>query len=247
MSGFTQVQNDVLLDVRLSMQARLLYAVLRYHARDDAECFPGMDTLARELGVKSRRSVFDYLGELVEAGLVEKRRGGGGRHNTYRVAELRWEPGFPSEEDQMGVRVPVQMGTRVPTKKKHGKKINNSNSTRGRLELIDGGGEADALLASDVLAAFNDEAGTDFRGRRYLAMIGDRMRERPDADLDRHRRAIGRTLALSGKARWFKGSPSPDLVYANEAAFERALNLPADELAYLDHNGRRAELLEYDR
>jgi len=65
-------------------------------------------------------------------------------------------------------------------------------------------------------------------------MIGERIRERPDADLDRHRHAISRTLALSGRARWFKGSPSPDLVYANDAAVERALSLPADAHADLD-------------
>ena len=38
--GFTPLPNAVLLDIRLSRDARLLYALLQYHARGDGRCFP---------------------------------------------------------------------------------------------------------------------------------------------------------------------------------------------------------------
>jgi hypothetical protein len=80
-------------------------------------------------------------------------------------------------------------------------------------------------LSGQVLAAFNEEAETDFRSDRYLRIIEAQIAKRPDVDLDQHRQAIRSTLHLSGKEKWWKGNPSPDLVYANERAFERALNL----------------------
>lgn len=110
-----------------------------------------------------------------------------------------------------------------PSKKTQRKKKDHSSNTRERLVVIDGGAADGLPLPPDaVLATFNEEAGTDYRSGRYLAMIEARVRERPDADIDRHRQAIRRTLA----AKWFKRDPSPNLVYASDAAFERALNLP---------------------
>ncbi|HEX4519218.1 MAG TPA: hypothetical protein VH063_06515 [Gaiellaceae bacterium] len=73
-----------------------------------------------------------------------------------------------------------------------------------------------------LLAEFNHWAGTSYRGSRYVQMIADRMRERPDVRLDEHMKAIFRTL----KSTWWKGgNPSPSLIFANPVAFERALNL----------------------
>ena len=80
--GFTPLPNQVLLDARLSRDARLLYALLQYHARGDGRCFPSHATLAAELdgGETALRA---YLRELIEAGLVAQRLRGQGRTNMY--------------------------------------------------------------------------------------------------------------------------------------------------------------------
>ena len=80
--GFTPLPNQVLLDARLSRDARLLYALLQYHARGDGRCFPSHATLAAELG-GGETALRAYLRELIDAGLVGQRRRGQGRTNMY--------------------------------------------------------------------------------------------------------------------------------------------------------------------
>jgi len=80
--GFTPLPNAVLLDARLSRDARLLYALLQYHARGDGRCFPSHATLAAELG-GGETALRAYLRELIDAGLVGQRRRGQGRTNMY--------------------------------------------------------------------------------------------------------------------------------------------------------------------
>lgn len=115
--------------------------------------------------------------------------------------------------------------TRARVDREDREEINSNNSTGG-LRVIEGGDD----LASRVLAVFNEEAGTDFRGASYLGMIERCLAERPDASLDQHRAATRRTLKLSGREKWWKGNPSPSLVYGNARAFERALNIQDDGL-----------------
>lgn len=97
-----------------------------------------------------------------------------------------------------------------------------NSSSKGGLRVLEGGDD----LASRVLAVFNEEAGTDFRGASYLRMIERCLAERPDVSLDRHREAIRRSLARP----WWKGTLSPSVVYGRPRAFERALNIPDDGL-----------------
>ena len=80
--GFTPLPNAVLLDIRLSRDARLLYALLQYHARGDGRCFPRHATLAAELG-GGETALRAYLRELIDAGLVGQRRRGQGHTNMY--------------------------------------------------------------------------------------------------------------------------------------------------------------------
>ena len=80
--GFAPLPNAVLLDIRLSRDARLLYALLQYHARGDGRCFPSHATLAAELG-GGETALRAYLRELIDAGLIGQRRRGQGRTNMY--------------------------------------------------------------------------------------------------------------------------------------------------------------------
>src|SRR5712691_6689666 len=61
--GFTQVPNHVLVSDRLSPGAKLAYAMLLKYVWEKDYCFPGQDTLAKEMGV-TRQSANTYLQEL---------------------------------------------------------------------------------------------------------------------------------------------------------------------------------------
>jgi len=81
-NGFTQVPNVVLEDSRLSLGAKLCYAMLLRYAWQKESCFPGQEALAQALGI-SRRSVVTFLKELEASGYVKKVRRGLGRTNVY--------------------------------------------------------------------------------------------------------------------------------------------------------------------
>jgi len=67
--NFTKVPNNVLTDASVSMQARVLYVLLRMHGREDASAYPAQHRLAKELGV-TERTVRTHLQELQAAGLI---------------------------------------------------------------------------------------------------------------------------------------------------------------------------------
>jgi hypothetical protein len=126
-AGFTKMPNGVLLNAELSTQARLLYALLQYHARDSSECWPSMERLAGYMGF-SRRTTSEYMNELVAAELVEKVRSGPHRNNVYRLmgstlpisGQLSGSQ-LPTTDVMMGSTVPMLMGSQLPKKKMHKK------------------------------------------------------------------------------------------------------------------------------
>jgi len=61
--SFTQIPNTVLRRADVSPGAKLAYVMLLSYAWQKDSCFPGQDTLSRDIGV-SRRSVITYLQEL---------------------------------------------------------------------------------------------------------------------------------------------------------------------------------------
>jgi hypothetical protein len=76
-----------------------------------------------------------------------------------------------------------------------------------------------ARLAMEVLAAWNKEAGQELRSRDWLAKIVMRIREYPEATLPDHQFIIRANLADP----WWKGAPTPSVIYGNGAQFERAI------------------------
>ncbi len=82
--GFTQVPNVVLIDKRLSVGAKLVYAMLLKYAWSDDACFPGQQKLSEEMGA-GERSIRSYLKELELHGLLEVKQRGLGKTNIYRL------------------------------------------------------------------------------------------------------------------------------------------------------------------
>lgn len=83
-AGFTQVPNVILKSTKLSVGAKLAYAMLLSYAWQNDHCFPGQDTLAEDMGV-SKRSVVSFIKELDRTGYVTVKRQGLNRPNLYTL------------------------------------------------------------------------------------------------------------------------------------------------------------------
>jgi len=82
--GWTGVPNFILESDKISIGAKLTYAMLLKYARELDECFPGQDRLATDMGT-SRQSVNTYIKELSEVDLITVQRRGQGRPNLYTI------------------------------------------------------------------------------------------------------------------------------------------------------------------
>jgi len=82
--GFTQVPNFILMNATLSVGAKLTYAMLLKYAWYDKKCFPGQQTLAKDMGA-SDRSVRNYLKELEKARFIKIVQRGLGKVNIYEL------------------------------------------------------------------------------------------------------------------------------------------------------------------
>ena len=128
--GYGMVQTAVMRLEGLSIQAKSVYALLASYTGSSEFCFPTMETIARDLGFKSRKSPQKYLAELEKFGLIKR-----GKlypdnplktHNTYRVMYIeasdkpRRAPQYPST----GITVPTGRAPQYP----HNNNIYNNNS-----------------------------------------------------------------------------------------------------------------------
>jgi hypothetical protein len=82
--GYTQVPNHLLVSTKISPGAKLAYTMLLKYAWEKDFCFPGQDTLAKDMG-SGVRSVIRYMQELEKAGFVKITRKGQGRPNLYEL------------------------------------------------------------------------------------------------------------------------------------------------------------------
>jgi biotin operon repressor len=82
--GWTGVPNFILESEKISMGAKLTYAMLLKYARELDECFPGQERLAKDLGC-GLRSVVRYIAELEKVDLITIKRRGQGRPNLYTI------------------------------------------------------------------------------------------------------------------------------------------------------------------
>lgn len=79
--------------------------------------------------------------------------------------------------------------------------------------------EREALLAAAIMSAWNRQAGQSLTSWDWHAKIIRRLREHPNVTPDEHERIIAANLADP----WWKGPPTPSVVYGNDAQFERAM------------------------
>lgn len=82
--GFTQVPNIILQNPDLSIGAKITYAMMLKYAWSKDFCFPGQETLAKDLGA-GERSVRRYIKELEDSGFITVKQRGLGKVNVYAL------------------------------------------------------------------------------------------------------------------------------------------------------------------
>lgn len=87
-AGFAAMPYLVLKDTRLSIGARLSYAVLLMYAWQEGATFAGQVKMAQDVGV-SDRQLRDYLRELEEFGYIRIKRQGLNKPNLYYICDVR--------------------------------------------------------------------------------------------------------------------------------------------------------------
>lgn len=161
-------------------------------------------------------------------GLVEKRqRGGTDRTNHYRlVYESLPRYKFPSGQsdpikgskrhDASGQDDPLSSNKQrlrrrtpqPPEGERPAKKVNRKVVT-----------DAEYALASTIIAAFNEAAGTDYTADAHLVPVVGRIREHPKLTAEQHTAII----AAAFRDPWWKGHPSPRVIYGNAEQFESSI------------------------
>lgn len=194
--------------------ARLVLLVIADHAGDDGtRSWCAVETIAHEARL-SRSQVQRCLRQLESAGaIVETGKGPKGTHE-YRVEmrgpqiaagrKLRPEPSLVREDlDVVTHEGGVQGGeARRPAR------VDRKPVTM-----------AEHRLATEVLDAWNRATGQSLRASATLSKIVMRIREYPDLGLAEHEHII----QVSLERPWWRGVPSPSVIYGNDAQFERQL------------------------
>ncbi|MBI3732424.1 MAG: helix-turn-helix domain-containing protein [Chloroflexi bacterium] len=87
-AGFAALPYVVLRDTRLSIGARLTYAVLLSYAWQEASTFVGQRQMARDMGL-SERQLQRYLYELRDRQYIEISRADRRFNNTYLIKDVK--------------------------------------------------------------------------------------------------------------------------------------------------------------
>ena len=94
--GFTMVPNFLLTNKKLTVGAKLAYAMLLKYAWSDDACYPGQQKLAEDMG-SGERSIRTYLKELEDEGFLEVTQRGLGKTNLYRLHLIVKRRGQPPD------------------------------------------------------------------------------------------------------------------------------------------------------
>lgn len=115
MKNFTAIHNELFERSQLSIPARLLHCILLKYCGQDDHCYPSQKTLAENLGLCGSRHVRTLLNELINAGLVTKKRSGFNKSNTYKVAK-DFVLDRNGNSSHLGSKFPLHQGSTVPPK-----------------------------------------------------------------------------------------------------------------------------------
>lgn len=111
--GWFWIDNAIVDRTDLNIYEKMLYMCLARHAGEKDFCFPGLETLCRELGIKDTRTVVKYIRTLEEKGLIETKKEKG-KSNKYYLNNVK----VPTSDVPPTCDVPtcdVPSSSKVPT------------------------------------------------------------------------------------------------------------------------------------
>lgn len=245
-----------LIDSKVSDRAIRLYALLswmRDYGTDMATV--GRKLLASKLGC-SDDSLDRAKAELEQAGAISVERGraedGQIAKNIYTIHRI--SPGTRTAAGRLPARGRVE-GTGAARSPLVVESSSSSSSEQhpspprrqGRAPTQIGGKRVTAdeeAFALDVLGRFNEVSGRKFASKEALGKIILRHREHPELAAHEHEAIIREQF----EHPWWRGDPSPSVIYGSGDVFDRALNgvrgadrgdtLEDDELSQYDRIGR---------
>lgn len=140
--NFTMIPNVLLSESQLSIPARFLLCVLFRYSFQKDYCWPSQETLGKDLGY-SARHIRNLLKELEREKLIDPKRLGWNRTNTYKLSKDVKTTRVPSLNDgtdkscqkqtsaHLGTVLPIHQGTPLPTKNTYGSRKENNGSSKG--------------------------------------------------------------------------------------------------------------------
>lgn len=207
---------------------RLVLIVLADHAHDDgSEAWPSVETIAREARL-STRQVQRCLRDLEAAGSIRKTGTSRTGTSVFAVVMQAAEGGDNLSERgrhivPVGATSDAGRGDDMSPEPSLEQPPKESSVELARASLprsVDRKPVAtgEAVLAVAVLAEWNSQTGQSLSSKDWLTKIILRIREHRDLLLVEHAHIIAVNLARP----WWKGHPTPSVIYGNGAQFERA-------------------------
>lgn len=231
--GFTMVPNVLLENASLTMGARMTLMCLASFAWK-GDPFPGQERLGKMLGVTDR-TVRDYLSELQREGYLKVSRRGRGRTNVYRIVQTAYLRSSPEDSSAQDAPTPDddrnpasaldRNPASAPMKKTKDEEDEGKHTARAMTVIptltVDRkrATHGEMSLAQGVLREWNEQTGQSLSADGWLRKIIMRCREHPELTPDDHAHLIAKTLAFP----WWKGAPTPSVIYGNDTVFDRAL------------------------
>jgi len=201
-------------------------------------CFPSVARIARETEA-SERTVRRALDDLEAAGFItrERRRRDDGTLATYEYAfPAVTTTARPADIDDADQRTSATATTgqsdRAEPEVRQREVEREVDTARARDVVVGAANYVppgvvdrrtvsadEAQIAAVILHAWNERTGQRLRAKEWLAKIIMRIREYPEATYADHVLIIEAALANP----WWRGAPTPSVVYGNGAQFERAI------------------------
>lgn len=167
-----------------------------------------------------------YVAEFVEVGILivlRERVGAANLPNRWSLVTLERTGAPPSRTGAAtdGVAPSRTGAAQVPRTDLERKETTTREAAVPELGQVDRKpvALAHAALAVAVLAEWNQQTGQHIRSRDWLVKFVMRIREYPELTIDDHAHVIAASLA----SPWWKGAPTPSVVYGSGAQFERSI------------------------
>lgn len=215
-----------------------VYIALGTFAGNGRECWPSRATLAARAGI-DEAGVKRALRQLDEAGAIRRvaRFHGDGAQRSNGYVLVTHDPNDPESFTPQGANEsPPPPGHSVAPRpketitKEHARPTDvreGANDSSSAVIVSRRGWKVDRRVVTDaededaraILHDWNVMTGQALTAQGWLAKIVMRMREHPELAVDDHHRIIEASLADP----WWRGAPTPSVVYGSDAQFERCI------------------------